>query len=62
MNLRSTEGLENTGYSSLWKREVRRDFYDHEIIKKISPIPWLSKRGIFGTIISVNGKISHMLE
>jgi hypothetical protein len=35
-------------YSSFWKREVRRDFYNEEIIHKISPIPSLPKRGILG--------------
>jgi hypothetical protein len=29
--------------------EVRRDFYNEEIIHKISPIPSLPKRGIFRT-------------
>jgi hypothetical protein len=34
--------------SSLWQREVRRDFCDEEIIYKISPIPSFPKGGIFG--------------
>jgi hypothetical protein len=34
-------------FSSLWQREVRRDFYYEEIIHKISPHPSLEKRGIF---------------
>jgi hypothetical protein len=36
-------------YSSLWQREVRRDFYYEEVIHKISPVPSFPKRGIFGT-------------
>ncbi|OGW43644.1 MAG: hypothetical protein A2Y66_08365 [Nitrospirae bacterium RBG_13_41_22] len=49
MSLRHTKGDENTIYSSLWQREVRRDFCNEEIIHKISPIPSFLKRGIFGT-------------
>jgi hypothetical protein len=32
-------------YSSLWQREVRRDFYDKEIIHK-SPLSPLFQRGV----------------
>jgi hypothetical protein len=46
MNLRSTEEHESTGYTSLWKREVRRDFYDDGMIKK-SPLSPLYQRGVF---------------
>jgi hypothetical protein len=53
MSLRHTKGDENTIYSSLWQREVRRDFCDEEIIHKISPIPSFPKRGIFGTNVKL---------
>jgi hypothetical protein len=49
MSLRHKKGDENTIYSSLWQREVRRDFCDEEISHKISPITSFPKRGIFGT-------------
>jgi len=39
--------MKNIRYSSLWKREVRRDFCVEDIIKKISLLPSLPKRGIF---------------
>jgi hypothetical protein len=54
MSFQLTKGHENAMYSSLWKREVRRDFYDEEINHKISPIPSLPKRGIFGTNDIIN--------
>jgi hypothetical protein len=50
MSLQHTKGDKNTIYSSLWQREVRRDFYDKEIINKISPNPSFPKRGIFGSM------------
>jgi hypothetical protein len=47
MNLRSTKGHENIRYSSLWKREVRRDFCGEDIIKKNLPSPLFAKEEYF---------------
>jgi hypothetical protein len=47
MNLLSTKERENISYSSLWKREVRRDFCGEDTIIK-SHLPSLPKKGIFG--------------
>jgi hypothetical protein len=44
MNLRSTKEHENIRYPSLWKREVRRDFSDEDLIIK-SPLSPLYQRG-----------------
>jgi hypothetical protein len=46
MNLRSKTKHENIRYSSLWKREVRRDFCGEDIITK-SPLSPLFQRGVF---------------
>jgi hypothetical protein len=46
MNLRSTKEHENIRYSSLWKREDRRDFSGEDIIIK-SPLSPLYQRGVF---------------
>jgi hypothetical protein len=46
MNLRSKREHENIRYSSLWKREVRRDFYGEDIITK-SPLSPLFQRRVF---------------
>jgi hypothetical protein len=44
MNLRLQKGHENIRYSSLWKREVRRDFCGGDIIEKS---PLFAKEGYF---------------
>jgi hypothetical protein len=46
MNLLSTKERENISYSSLWKREVRRDFCGEDTIIK-SPLPLFAKEGYF---------------
>jgi hypothetical protein len=46
MNILSTKEHENIRYSSLWKREVRRDFCGKDIIIK-SPLSPLFQRGVF---------------
>jgi hypothetical protein len=45
MNPRFEKEHENIKYSSLWKREVRRDFCGEDIITK-SPLSPLFQRGV----------------
>jgi hypothetical protein len=52
MKLRPQKEHQNIRYSSLWKREVRRDFCGEDIIIK-SPLSPLCQRGVFSDNLEI---------